>query len=125
MRKWHRWLSVIFGVFLLFIATTGVLSQFAALKADSEPRPVAAAPAGFVCPETMMCRPKPNPDGAAPWVSYLHHLHSGEEFGPVGTAISIMSGFALIFFSFSGLWLYIAMWRNRASRGVKPGWFWK
>jgi hypothetical protein len=125
MRKWHRWLSVIFGAFLLFISTTGVLSHLADLKAQSEPKPVAAAPAGFVCPETMMCRPKPNPDGAGPWVSYLHHLHSGEEFGPVGTAISIMSGLALMFFSFSGLWLYIAMWRNRASRGVKSGLFWK
>lgn len=123
MRKWHRWLSVFFGVFLLFIATTGVMSQFAALKADSEPR--AAAPAGFVCPETMICRPKPNPDGAGPWVSWLHHLHSGEEFGPAGVAISILSGFALIFFSFSGLWLYIRMWRERSSRRLAPRWFWK
>ena len=27
MRKWHRWLVVFFGVFLLWIAVTGVLSQ--------------------------------------------------------------------------------------------------
>lgn len=27
MRKWHRWLSVIFGVVLLWIAVTGMLSQ--------------------------------------------------------------------------------------------------
>ena len=27
MRKWHRWLSVLFGVFLLWISITGVLSQ--------------------------------------------------------------------------------------------------
>ena len=90
MRKWHRWLSVLFGVFLLFIATTGVMSQFAAIVADGEPK--SAPPAGFVCPETMNCRPKPDPNGAGPWVRWLHHLHSGEEFGPVGTAISIVSG---------------------------------
>lgn len=125
MRKWHRWLSVIFGAFLLFISTTGVLSHVAELVAKGEARPVAAAPAGFVCPETMTCRPKPSQEGAAPWVGFLHHLHSGEEFGPVGTAISILSGLALMFFSFSGLWLYISMWRNRAARGTKPGWFWK
>ena len=27
MRKYHRWLSVFFGVFLLWIAVTGLLSQ--------------------------------------------------------------------------------------------------
>ena len=27
MRKWHRWLSFLFGAFILFIAATGVLSQ--------------------------------------------------------------------------------------------------
>lgn len=128
MRKWHRWLAVFFGVFLLFIATTGVLSHFAALKAESEGRSAAAAsavPAGFVCPETMVCRPKPPKDGARAWVGYLHHLHSGEEFGPVGTVISILSGLALMFFSLSGLWLYVAMWRARRDRALKPGWFWK
>ena len=34
MLKFHRWLSVLFGVFLLWIATTGVMSQFAALQAN-------------------------------------------------------------------------------------------
>ena len=125
MRKYHRWLSVLFGVFLLWIAVTGVMSQFADIVAEGERPPAAAAPARFTCPETMTCRPKPTPDGARAWVGYLHHLHSGEEFGPVGTAISILSGIALIFFSFSGLWMYIQMWRNRNARGVKPGWFWQ
>ena len=41
MRKYHRWLSVLFGVFLLWIAVTGVLSQVAALVANrSEERRV-------------------------------------------------------------------------------------
>jgi hypothetical protein len=40
-------------------------------------------------------------------------------------AISLLSGFAMIFFSFSGLWMYIQMWRSRAGRGLKPAWFWK
>ena len=129
MRKWHRWLSVLFGVFLLWIAVTGVLSQVPiwgeVLGGDEDRAPAAAAavPAGFVCPETMTCRPK-KPQGAFN-VGLIHHLHSGESFGPLGTVIASLSGFAMIFFSFSGLWLYIAMWRNRASRGVKPGWFWK
>jgi uncharacterized iron-regulated membrane protein len=125
MRKWHRWLSVLFGVFLLWIALTGVASHITAIMAEGEPRPVAAAPAGFVCPETMTCRPKPAPDSMRSWVGFFHHLHSGEEFGPIGTAIAILSGLAMVFFSFSGLWLYIQMWRTRSAKALKPGWFWK
>lgn len=125
MRKWHRWLSVLFGAFLLWIAVTGVMSHFAALVAEGQSPGVAAAPPpGFVCPEDWTCRPRPAPDSARAWVGFLHHLHSGEEFGPLGTAIAILSGLAMVFFSFSGLWLYISMWRNRSAKAFKPGWFW-
>ena len=123
MRKWHRWLSVFFSVFLLWIAITGVLSHVAALWPGDAPR--VEAPAGFVCPDTMMCRPKPTATGIKALTGFFHHLHSGEEFGPVGTAIAVLSGLAMIFFSFSGLWLYVQMWRNRKDRNLKPGWFWK
>ena len=61
----------------------------------------------------MSCRPKPKP-GA--WnVGLLHHLHSGETFGPAGVIISILSGCSLFFFAFSGLWMYVQMWRGRLS----------
>ena len=121
MRKWHRWLSVFFGLFMLWIAVTGVLSQVGSLvnerRAEAAPR--AAAPAGFVCPESMNCRPKAAPGS---WnVGLLHHLHSGETFGPVGVAVSILSGFALIFFAISGLWLYIQMFRGRLVRSQSNG----
>ncbi len=120
MRKWHRWLSVLFGVLILFIATTGLLSHGAALYRDSQPAPVAVTPAGFVCPDTMTCRVKPDPQSASAWVSFFHHLHAGEEFGPIGTALSIASGFALLFFAFSGLWMYIEMYRRRSHRESHP-----
>ena len=121
MRKWHRWLAVSFGVFLLWISATGVLSQIGSLvnKGGFEgSSPAAAAapatPPGFTCPETMTCRPKPKP-GA--WnVGLLHRLHSGEQLGPIGVIISTLSGLALLFFSFSGLWMYIQMWRGRLAR---------
>ena len=126
MRKFHRWLSVLFGVFLLWIAVTGVMIQLAELKADSEPRPVSvAAPANFACPADMTCRPKRVEGGAKDWAEWLMHLHSGEEFGPVGTTLSIVSGLALVFFAFSGLWMYIRMWSHRRAKHHKPGWFWK
>lgn len=116
MRNYHRWLSVIFGIFILWIAVTGLLSQFGALYRDAQPAPAAAIPAGLVCPETMTCRVMPDPDSASAWVSFFHHIHAGEEFGPIGTAISILSGFALVFFAISGLWMYYVMYRNRGRR---------
>jgi uncharacterized iron-regulated membrane protein len=126
MRKWHRWTATLFGLFLLWISATGVLSQIGALvnqggfeTAASEARAKAAAkaatPPGFICPETMTCRPKQKPK----WnVGLLHHLHSGEQFGPVGVVISTLSGLALFFFAISGLWMYVELWRGRL---VRPG----
>ncbi|WP_338466891.1 PepSY domain-containing protein [Novosphingobium sp. ZN18A2] len=127
MRKWHRWISVFFGVFLLWIAVTGVLSQVAVLwPAGTEAAAPPAPPAGFACPEGWRCLPpRADAGGIRSMVGLFHHLHSGETFGPLGTAISVLSGLVMVFFSFSGLWMYIVMFRNRAKRNIKPGWFWK
>ena len=152
MRRYHRWLSVLFGVFILWIAVTGVLSQIGNLvnnggfeeeteqrgeaqaaaigaaamppaRAQEQPAPAAQLSAAFVCPADMDCRPKPQP---RPWnVGFLHHIHSGEQFGPVGVVISILSGLAVVFFAFSGLWMYIRMFSHRRTNNHKPGWFWK
>ena len=130
MRTYHRWLSVLFGIFIIWIAATGLMSHGAALVRDAQGPaavgPIAAAQmaqakaAGFVCPETMTCRVKPDPDSASAWVSYLHHLHAGEEFGAIGTILSILSGFALLFFAISGLTMYIQMYRRRSHRRSHP-----
>ena len=130
MRKWHRWLSVFFGIFIVWIATTGVLSHVAEFWPAPAPSAAdvarATPPAGWECPEGWRCMPpRPERSGLSGMVGLFHHLHSGESFGPLGTAISFLSGLALMFFSLSGLWLYIQMWRNRASRGLKGGMFWK
>ena len=131
IRRYHRWLAILFGIFLLWISATGLLSHGAAIYRDMQPPPAAAAPAGFVCPESMTCRPKPDPNSASAWVSFFHHIHAGEEFGPAGTAISILSGLALFFFAGSGLWMYLQMYRGRmvrveAGKTVRGGkWFWR
>lgn len=129
MRKWHRWISVFFGIFMLWIALTGLGSQLFALWPSSPPSPqdlaATAPPPGFVCPEGWRCMAPPPAGDMRSLVGLFHHLHSGESFGPLGTIISILSGFALVFFSISGLWLYVQMWRNRTSRGLKGGMFWK
>ena len=155
MRTYHRWLSVLFGLLILFIAVTGVLSQIGVLvnnggfedeakergakqaaaigdaivppaqahEGEMAAKPAAStptAPAAFTCPATMTCRSKRTPKPGDWNVSYLHHIHSGEEFGPVGVILSIASGLALIFFAFSGLWMYIQMFRRRAHRASHP-----
>lgn len=130
MRKWHRWLSVFFGIFLLWIAVTGVLSQVAVLWPESSAEAATAAavsipPEGFTCPEGWRCSPPRTETGIRSMTGLFHHLHSGETFGPLGTTISVLSGLVMIFFSFSGLWLYVLMWRNRKGRNLSPRWFWK
>ena len=127
MRKYHRWLSVFFGLFLLWIAVTGVLSQAAVLWPGGAAGSAAAAapPDGFACPEGWRCLPPRDESGIRSMVGLFHHLHSGETFGPAGTVISVLSGLVMIFFSASGLWLYVAMWRNRKARALLPRWFWK
>jgi len=151
MRTYHRWLSVLFGVVLLWIAVTGVLSQVGSLvnnggfeKETAERGKAQAAAIGdavvtparahddddaaatpFVCPADMTCRPKRVAQPGEWNVGLLHHLHSGESFGPLGVVISLLGGLALVFFTVSGMWLYVQMWRNRASKNLKPGWFWK
>jgi len=133
MRKWHRWLSVCFGLFLFFIASTGLLSQAADLWGSWGPsaQPTAAQvaiaqpPEGFVCPDEWSCSPPSNATGIAAWKSFFHHLHSGEEFGLGGVIISIMSGTALLFFSGSGLWMYWRMWSGRREKSLEGGMFWK
>ena len=119
MRKWHRWLSILFGVFALWIVTTGLLSQLVPIVQRGgfeapAPPPPAALPPGFTCPETLTCRPKPQ---GRSLVGTIHHLHSGETFGPVGQIVLILTGFALLFFAVSGLWMYVDLFRARTTKG--------
>ena len=125
MRSYHRWLSVIFGLFILWIAATGVITQGARLYASGEPeRARAAAQASAVKPPAPAAKP---PEAARPpqtplkkFVHFVTELHSGEQFGIAGQLISLVSGLALVFFAFSGLYMYIQMFRRRAHRAYHP-----
>ena len=133
VRKWHRWFSLFFGFFMVWMSVTGLIIHTNHLM-GGEPRrgapppapsaPAAPAATAFVCPPDYMCRLKPK-DGALPLPVLIQHLHSGEALGPIGTVLSIAAGFALLFFSISGIWLYVQMWRNRASKKLAPRWLWK
>lgn len=118
-----------FGAFLLFIAVTGVASHVAAMVArgsvfeqDQREAPAQSAAKTPDAAAIVEAKPKPNPKRKL--VSLLHHLHSGEWFGPVGVILSLLSGLAMIFFSFSGLWLYFQMYVRRRKLG-KPEPFWE
>jgi uncharacterized iron-regulated membrane protein len=122
MRKWHRWLSISLGIIMLFIGVTGVMIQSIAIVGDMNEgdKPKIEARAGE----------KPRGDGPAKprseakkWEGFIKHLHSGETFGPVGVAISIIAGLALMFFAVSGMWMYWQMWRRRVQAGIR-GVFW-
>lgn len=131
MRKWHRWLSLFFGLILIFVTITGLLHYVVVWWPAGEPTAAqlaaVAPPPGFACPEGWRCiAPRPdtgNPLG--PYLGLIHHLHAGSEAGIWGEIVVMLSGLALLFFSISGLWLYIRMWRHRKDRALAPRWFWK
>jgi uncharacterized iron-regulated membrane protein len=129
MRKWHRWLSLFFFPFLLWTAVTGLVIQYNHVFGRDERKApsaaeLAATHPGFVCPADLTCKPRLTKE-TMPVEMLIKHLHAGQPFGPIGTLLSVLSALALAFFSLSGLWLYVRMWRYRAGRGQKPGWFWK
>jgi uncharacterized iron-regulated membrane protein len=136
MRKWHRWLSFFFGAFLLFIAVTGVLSHVTAMVArgavfenEEQERAEKAQKSAVTSPIVSEASKGQKPaterkrDPKRKLVGLMHHLHSGEYFGPVGVIISLLSGLAMIFFSFSGLWMYYQMFVRRRKLS-KPELFW-
>lgn len=50
-------------------------------------------------------------------------LHSGKYFGQAGLILIMLAGIALLVLSFTGLWVYLEMWRRRRKAG-KRGLFW-
>lgn len=72
-----------------------------------------------------MAPPPGGGGGLRSMLGLFHHLHSGESLGLIGEIIVMLSGIALVFFSVSGVWVYVQMWRNRKDRGLKGGMFWK
>jgi uncharacterized iron-regulated membrane protein len=57
---------------------------------------------------------------AGAWNHWVKKLHSGEALGPVGIALNLAGGLALLFFAGSGFWMYLSMWlRLRRNRRLK------
>ena len=133
IRRYHRWLSVVAGLFILWIAVTGSIVQFSRMTAPEQERPAAGAPAPADPDEAAPAAPaKRLPrDSTRQFIHFVTDLHSGATFGLAGQIVSLISGLALIFFAISGLWMYIELLRGRlvrAGKGVKVRggkYFWK
>ncbi|WP_294235839.1 hypothetical protein [uncultured Sphingomonas sp.] len=99
MRRWHRMLAPWFALLLLILAATGLATQATDLLDSPPPRSASAT--------------QSEPSAMKRWNHWLKHIHSGEALGPVGIALNVGGGVALLFFAGSGLWMYLSMWLNR------------
>ena len=126
MRKWHRWLVVVAGIFMVWIAATGLVGQAMtlvggehhegpAVEASAAPGHAAAAPAA-----DHDAKPAKRPRDLQ---HLIIDLHSGNYFGPFGKVISVLMGAVMLFFSVSGMWMYVDMFRKRKKIG-RSGLFW-
>jgi uncharacterized iron-regulated membrane protein len=127
MRTYHRWLALVAGIVILWIAATGVVTQASRIYAAGEPRaPIAQGPTVQV-----PAAPRPPQTPLRKFTHFVTELHSGEAFGATGMWISLAAGLALIFFAVSGLYMYIELYRGRLvrARSGKPQsggrYFWK
>lgn len=151
MRKYHRWIGAPLGVFMAFIAITGVLlaiddmtshepTQRRQFPANNVPQPgglraEGAFPAG---PQQPMAdalageRVAGTSRGAAPDLpdpqrakihGWLEHLHRGAFAGWPGMIVALLCGVSLLVLSVTGLAVYVDMFRRRA-KGSRRTFFW-
>ena len=109
MRLWHKRLAPWFAGFLLLIAGTGLGIEATDLLDQRPPTALTA-----VRPALASCNPeKPQRTELGKWNHWLKQVHSGEVAGPLGAALNLATGAALLFFAGSGLWMYLQMGLRR------------
>ncbi|MEO8175468.1 MAG: PepSY-associated TM helix domain-containing protein [Sphingomicrobium sp.] len=130
-RRYHRWIATLLGIFILWTAATGVITQITRINTAAErkgppPGPPASASAAPSAASEQRA-PAPPQSANRRSLKLVTDLHSGEQFGLVGQIVSLVTGLALLFLAGSGLWMYIRMFRARASKERAPSrkWFWK
>lgn len=111
MRRWHKILAPWFSALMLLLGVTGVAIEATDLL-DHKPMPTSVGPAiaGNARAALATCAPsKSERSEMGKWNHWLKKVHSGEVAGPVGAALNLAGGTALLFFAISGLWMYIQM----------------
>lgn len=105
-----------FALILFVIAFTGAVTQATALL-DTPPS-AATASSPILAGAGKPAGEKRTAMGG--WNHWFKKLHSGELLGPVGIALNLAGGLALLFFAGSGVWMYLTMWlRRRRSRRLR------
>jgi uncharacterized iron-regulated membrane protein len=119
-RRYHRWLATLIGIFILWTAGTGVITQITRINTAAERQAAAAVSRAAQAPA-----PPQSPNRK--FLKLVTDLHSGEQFGLTGQLVSLVTGLALLFLAGSGLWMYVQMFRVRTARVRASGgkWFWK
>jgi len=119
-RRYHRWLAALLGVFILWTAATGVITQITRINTAAERHAAAVAARAAQVPA-----PPPSPNRK--FLKLVTDLHSGEQFGLTGQIVSLVIGLAVLFLAGSGLWMYVRMFRARTAsvRASTGKWFWK
>lgn len=108
LRRIHRWLGIVLAVFLAVIALTGTILQvIMVIYGDTGPRQAPGEPF---------------------WVVRLRDwavtVHTGAFTGIAGVYLGILCALGLLFFSVSGVWMNLSLYRARAAQGRKAL-FWR
>jgi uncharacterized iron-regulated membrane protein len=99
LRRWHRWAAIPAGLFLFFIALTGVALHVDMILSGH-------APPGSAAPSTAV----PATAQKADYHFILQDLHAGYYFGWTGRITSILAGLSLLVLAVTGLQIW---WRMR------------
>lgn len=112
MRRWHRLIAPWFAALLLILALTGVATQVTDLVDQASHSKATQTVDAKRASPAAPSRPERSAVGA--WNHWIKKLHSGESLGPVGIALNLAGGLALLFFAGSGFWMYLSMAIRRA-----------
>lgn len=107
LRRLHRWVGIVLAVFIAGIALTGtVLQVIMTVYGDTGPLQAPGEPL---------------------WVVHLRDwavtLHTGAFTGISGVYVGAFCALGLLFFTISGAWMYLALYRSRSAQG-RSAWFW-
>lgn len=140
MRRYHRWMSSIAAVLLLYVALTGTVTSFVQFLDPAAVAPV-GGPGGPPPPGEPGAGPPPGgpgpgagpegrppgpPEPSSPIVALsteLQKWHKGNIVGKPGQWIVLLTGFVFLALAITGLLMYLQIWRARRKQG-KQGLFW-
>lgn len=102
LRTFHRWLALVLALFMLVIGVTGALLQTSIAIYGEAKHGQGAKPAPGI-----------------PFHDLLYVVHTGGFMHTPGNFYSLICGLGLIYFSLSGLWMYLDLRNARVALGKR------